>query len=350
MSLTFTADIEYLKNRLNDNQHSPDKIKAAKYYLNNGDTQKAIELCKESLNDYPNYLTTYLILANSYISESDFATAEETIKKADEHFPRHWAFDSIKKLIWQSDLTVSTNSKSKNTPHFEEIHRLLLSSDNSDIENDFEDMTDPIVAMKKFSFDFDDYVPGQNASNDNSLTNGNDDYNPFRPAPNDFAFDNDDIIKSLLNNKEVDAILMPKEAWNNIGIVLSPEYKELLDKEGIKLEPMAPPTPIKINTPDKIILENELNQLLGNSDDLEGIKDGAIEDLSDIDNLIQDEKPNSPPLVSKTMADVYISQGKYNEAISIYSELLKKKEITIKEYDINMQALQEKMSPPEIDI
>ena len=348
MNLTFTADIEYLKNRLNDNQHSPDKTKVAKYYLNNGDAQKAIELCKESLNDYPNYLTTYLILANSYISESDFVAAEKTIKKADEYFPRHWAFDSIKKLIWQSDLKVSTSSKNT-PPPFEEIHKSLLLSDNDNTESDFEDMTDPIIAMKKFSFDFDDYIPKQTDSNDKSLTAEDD--NPFRPTPNDFTFDDDDIIKSLFNDEEIDAILMPKEAWNNIGIVLSPEHKELLDKEGIKLEPEPiASTPIKINSPDKIVLENELNQLLGNSDDFELIKDVAVEDLSDIDNLLQDEKLNSPPLVSKTMADVYISQGKYNEAISIYSELLKKKEITTQEYDINMQDLQEKMSPPDIDI
>ena len=344
MRFTSIEDIEYLESRLNNNQCSADKIKVAKYHLNNGNTKKAIELCKESLNDYPSYLTTYLILANSYISESDFKTAQEIINKADEYFPHHWAFDQIKKLIWQSDLTDNKNK------YFEEIHRTLFSSDPDDYNaKDIEDMIDPVMSMKRFSFNFDDYLSKETGSDDNLLKVENDDItlNHFRPAVSDYDFDDDDIIKTLLNEGEIDAILMPKEAWN-AEIKLSQEYKDILDEEGLLLEQTVSP-PIKINSPDKINLENELSQLLGSSD-LELDKDGAIEDLSDIDKLVQEEKPNSPPLVSKTMADVYISQGKYMEAISIYSELLKKKEITTQEYDKSMQALQEKISPPDISI
>jgi tetratricopeptide (TPR) repeat protein len=354
MSGSFTENIKYLESRLNNNQHSTDKIKAAKYYLNNGNAKKAIELCKESLNDYPNYLTTYLILANSYISESNFTAAYETVKKADIYFPHHWAFESIKKLIWQSDLKDNSNTNT----YFEEIHRsLFLSSNDEDNYSETDDTLDPIAATHKFSFNFDDYVPKQTktqtASKDTSLDSADDDYitlNHFRPAAEDFAFDDDDIIKSLLNEGEIDAINKPKEEWHYVdaGIKLSQEYRNILKEEGIQLETTTPPIR-KTDSPDKIILEKELDQLLGVSD-FDLAKDGAIEDLSHIDNMVQEEQPSSPPLVSKTMADVYISQGKYNEAIFTYSELLKKKEITIQEYDACMQALQEKLSPPDINI
>jgi tetratricopeptide (TPR) repeat protein len=348
MSLTFTQDIKYLKSRLSYNKNSADKTKLAKYYLNNGEAKKAIELCKESLEIYPNYLTTYLILANSYISESDFSAAQETLKKADKYFPNHWSFDSIKKIVWQSDLGVNKNRA------FEEVHKSILLADDSDEPEmtDMEDMLDPIVSMQKFSFNFDDYTPKQTESS-NDLLNSEDDQitlNHFRPTAADFIFDDDDIVKSLLNEGEMDAILMPREIWGVDIKKLYPGYNELLDDEDIQSEPIAPLTPIKSDNPDKIVFENELTELLG-IDNLEFEKNVAIKNLSNIDDdPIKEKKPNSPPLVSKTMADVYISQGKYTEAISIYSELLKKKEITTQEYDTSMKTLQEKMSPPDIDI
>jgi len=350
MSL-FIEDIEYLERRLSQNPHSADKIKVADYYLKNGDPEEAIKLCKESLNDYPTYLTTFLILANAYISESDFNAAQETINKAEEYFPHHWAFHPIKKLIWQADTKGDTQS---NEP-LNEIHKSVnLSKKDEPSDYEIEDITDPIISLQKFSFNFDDYIkPHTSSSTDNLPASEDDDktLNLFRTTAKDFEFDNDDIVKSLFNDTEIDAIFKPKEAWNVVGgIRFSEEFKDILEEEGITFEEPAtpPPAPIKINSPDKIVLETELNQLLGDKD-LE-FDDGATENISNMDKSIQEEKPNSPSLVSKTMAEVYISQGKYMEAIYIYSELLKRKEITTEVYDSSMQALQEKMLPPEIDI
>ena len=349
MSL-FAEDIEYLERRLSKNPHSADKIKVADYYLKNGDAEEAIKLCKESLNDYPTYLTTFLILANAYISESDFNAAQETINKAEEYFPHHWAFHPIKKLIWQADTKGDTQS---NEP-FDEIHKSVnLAEKNEPSDYEIEDITDPITSLQKFSFNFDDYIKPHTSATDNLPASENDDttLNLFRTTAKDFEFDNDDIVKSLFNDTEIDAIFKPKEAWNVVGgIRFSEEFKDILKEEGITFEePTAPlPAPIKINSSDKIVLETELNQLLGDADLVSN--DSATKDISNIDKSVQEEKPNSPSLVSKTMAEVYISQGKYMEAIYIYSELLKRKEITTDEYDLSMQALQEKMSPPEIDI
>jgi len=350
MSL-FAEDIEYLERRLSQNPHSADKIKVADYYLKNGDAEETIKLCKESLNDYPTYLTTFLILANAYISESNFNAAQETINKAEEYFPHHWAFHPIKKLIWQAD-TKSDDTQSNES--LDEIHKSVnLSEKDEPSDYEIEDITDPITSLQKFSFNFDDYIKPDTSSTNNLPTSENDDttLNLFRTTAKDFEFDNDNIVKSLFNDTEIDAIFKPKEAWNVVGgIRFSEEFKDILEEEGITFEePVAPPpAPIKINSPDKIVLETELNQLLGD-ENLES-NDSATKKVLNIDKSVQEEKPNSPSLVSKTMAEVYISQSKYMEAIYIYSELLKRKEITTDEYDLSMQALQEKMSLPEIDI
>ena len=79
-------NIDFVNNLLENNPNSSASFIAAKIYLEKGDYEKAILLCKDSLNIFPCYLTGYLLLINSYIMKADYISAKNILKKANKIF------------------------------------------------------------------------------------------------------------------------------------------------------------------------------------------------------------------------------------------------------------------------
>ncbi len=327
---SFSENIEYLNDILSSNPQSVSAFRAARYHLDNGDYKKAILLCEDSLMRFPEYLTGYLILINSYIYNSDYTSATTALKKANKVFPNHWVFKPIIKALEEYGIDASnllqevqSETGESSVEKYEEIDdttidKIVEESKTGSLVDTF-DMDNYINEAAIEEIDKSESVPVIQpiVFPDEYLT-----INDFKPAEKNVVAGKDEII---------DSIMQESDSSDCEVIIKSPLSKDNsnIDKQAIKI----------FN--DKYNLENELSQLLS-GDDLK------VNDLQDdmYENIVpENSEIHTPPkLISKTLAEVYELQGRYSEAIEIYKALLKNDEITLMECDSKITQLQNKIT------
>jgi tetratricopeptide (TPR) repeat protein len=323
-------DIESLTDILKGNPNSPSAVKAAKYYLENGDYRKAILLCEDSLNLFPEYLSGYLVLINSHISNSDYTSAHLTLQKANKIFPNHWAFKPLSKILEDYGYTNKYFSSDNSYDESASTTPKEVEIDEKDIETIVEESkTGSIVD----SFDLDNFMNeaaikeidepvGESFNNILSFPDEFLTINDFKPTETPAA-NNGEIIDSIINeNDELDSFSKYPVTTGSVGNNPPEEGKA-----------------IKVFN-DKFNLEKELSQLLGNKDLEKNLSEVPYEERINETQEIHTQ----PKLISRTLAEVYETQGKYAEAIKIYKTLLNNKEITLQECDSKIALLQNKIS------
>ena len=331
-SSAYTENIDYLTSALSINPQTPDAIKAAKYYLQNGDSKKAILLCEDSLKFHAEYLTGYLTLINAYISNSDYTSAQSTLEKANKIFPNHWAFKPILRKL--DDFGYDEKHLYSSL-----IAEDIMQAPHKEVVIDENDM-DSIVEESKTgsivdSFDIDNYINDAAIEEidkpqvfDANNLNFPDEYltiNDFKPTGNNFTA-HDEIINSILDDNEDTSKYYKR---GNSFTTLNNSNREETQ-------------PIKVFN-EKFNIENELNQLLSEEDLQKAPNDSLYEEIENQENH------TTPKLISRTLAEVYDMQGRFAEAIEVYKALLKNNEITSQECESIISSLQEKIST-NIDI
>jgi len=314
-------NIDSVNNLLEKAPNSSASFIAAKIYLENGDYDKAILLCKDSLNLFPCYLTGYLLLINSYILKADYISAKNILKKANRIFPNHWVFNSSKKILQEQGITLEDlfyDEQEENS--IEPPHSLQI--DDSEIES-FVEENKPEINIE--TSDIEEYI--KEAVTENIAIEDNLNSSPIQ-FPDELLTLTDFEPTLQTSNKD-----LHNEIVNNL---IQDETKE------------ANQNPVKV-TNDKYDITKELSQLLKEND----LNNFENNDFPPITDTIEEnpDKFTPPKLVSKTMAEVYESQGRFHEAIEIYKTLYKNKEISLEECESKINNLQNKiLSSTDLDI
>ncbi len=101
--------VEQLETKLARRPQSPLFARLAELYLSDGRTAEAKELCRSGLEQYPSYLTAYLVLAQCYANERDYRTALSALGRARGIAPHSEAIDDLQKE-WEKHLSGETAS------------------------------------------------------------------------------------------------------------------------------------------------------------------------------------------------------------------------------------------------
>ncbi|MCS6809163.1 MAG: tetratricopeptide repeat protein [Bacteroidota bacterium] len=96
----------------------------AQEFLEQGHPAEAIALCRQGLEQYPHYVTAYLILARAFLAIGDYASAEQALERGARHSPRSSPTQALRKEIQyalrlkeqQEKYTSTRNSDSTSVP------------------------------------------------------------------------------------------------------------------------------------------------------------------------------------------------------------------------------------------
>ncbi len=83
----------------------------AQQLLEEGNPNEAIQLCKQGLDTFPNYVTAYLILARACIAVGDYIAAEEALERGLQKSPRSNTARTLRK-----EVQYALRFKTKNSP------------------------------------------------------------------------------------------------------------------------------------------------------------------------------------------------------------------------------------------
>jgi tetratricopeptide (TPR) repeat protein len=71
----------------------------AQEFLEQGHPAEAIALCRQGLNEYPDYVTAYLVLARAFIAVGDYASAEQALERGVKQSPRSTTTRALRKEV-----------------------------------------------------------------------------------------------------------------------------------------------------------------------------------------------------------------------------------------------------------
>ncbi|MBD1210286.1 MAG: tetratricopeptide repeat protein [Ignavibacteria bacterium] len=71
----------------------------AQEFLEQGHPAEAIALCRQGLNEYPDYVTAYLVLARAFIAVGDYASAEQALERGAKQSPRSTTTRALRKEV-----------------------------------------------------------------------------------------------------------------------------------------------------------------------------------------------------------------------------------------------------------
>jgi tetratricopeptide (TPR) repeat protein len=86
----------------------------AQQLLEEGNAGEAIQLCKQGLDAYPNYVTAYLILARACIAVGDYIAAEEALERGLQKAPRSSTARTLRKEVQYAMRFKSKSSETAN--------------------------------------------------------------------------------------------------------------------------------------------------------------------------------------------------------------------------------------------
>jgi len=299
-------------------------IEAEKLLLS-GSTNEAIELCRAGIAEYPDYQSAYYILSKCYIDINNYVEALSVLSDAIQLFPNNRMLFELFNTLNQNNLTSIDNDSLINLNEFVDIavdtnnigdtSALPSTADNSEITTD-DTITDELIIDK---IKIDDTI----IDTEEQFVSEKPDYsnNPFLKL-----FISNSIAKQEDLNFS-DPALIPGLECSPLAIV-----KTTSKRENFILEPVFPDYPEFERIGFRDVSSNFTNKDSLNNDDpfaalaniIENVKikpktsDSEIQTLASTTNDFQPKEK----VISETIAQIYVKQKAYAEAIDAYKALM----------------------------
>jgi tetratricopeptide (TPR) repeat protein len=384
--------IDSLRGKLEQFPDSPLELELAGYLLESGNVPMAISHCKNGVINYPEYLTAYLLLSKCFIANSEFHHAYLTLQKADKIFP-------LQKSIKQSfeALEHFKNAIDNELDYLDKLESLRVKRHSEKIKGYFSSFDEMIKDHKDLSktpsIVVDDTIDDtiiekgiekievKNSTLDLSLLGDEfltiDDFEISRNTNKKYKVlevnelgdikdrgEKSRINESISKHEIVQDILLEEEksisqdfmdsdndsqkANDNFTVdQMESVESDIFPDMGLQKEKA-------LTFEDNLIPDensNKKNNLLAeiiNPDDLENIIGPEINAGENIDlKTDESEIPQNLPsnFVNRTLANIYESQGKYQEAIDVYNQLFLNETISQDEFNQKTVELQSKLLP-----
>ncbi len=306
-------NIFQIEERIKEKPTSPLCVRLASMYLTRGRIEEAMKICFDSIERFPKYATNYIVLGRCYAALQVYEPAILCLEKSlslnqASILPRNLLSNWRQLLLSKSE---ESGHGSFDRQHVSDSAKFLL-----DLFNKFDTIHTPPVfreaLLEEVKTDIHhttkrmiQEVPSLEPVSQGILAEEiKDDINPtieIELPPIDHTTDK--IIQETNPPESIPLGILPEEIKDDIN-----------PTEEIELPPID-------HTTDQIIQETNPPESIPLGILPEEIKDDPqpIEEMES--HLIY--KP--PTIISSTLAEIYIEQGEYEEAINIYKTLIKRK-------------------------
>lgn len=347
----------------------------AQQHLERGDAKTAIALCTKGLDKYPQYVTAYLVLARAFLATGDYDSADKVIEKGMYRAPRTKSFTALRSKTQSvpetstapeagQDILRAVVEREVTMPSIEE-----LSNDGAAPSTGIE--TAGLVAAAAFKTltsepEQSDRTSTLEKTNESLRTNTNPTSDPSLSDIADYALQQTigGYLRVLGKPMHTNSLRS-----NNIRLIPGLEFTSLrlqsglMDKRGLRSQFVLPEIPVApiweeiapeygshspatiftipafrdSVTPEKLpdgdALTNEWEALAQKLTTVEMPPVSALTLDEDhhaphpsVVAALDERSRIAPNLVSETMANIYVVQGAYTEALSAYQLLLEKSE------------------------
>ena len=333
-----------------------------------GEVDEAVRLCLEGLDVYPGYSAAYLILIRSFREKGKYDDAMDIIRKAEEKFPRNPGIIALKSELRSASKEISTpaldpenasetsnNTNKENISLSEGIEENQNSESFKKVKNQSSDEIIPVIDEDTAKTDEDVIAETDNEKEEPV------DFED-KVIENDADFDVDAISKKFETQKESDKTTkgLPLSILLDIDPGEQYESSKTIKHDDPNLIPGIDFSPLGISTDNITIPELKSTPVffppfpefsrgdfdLGGVDTLSTVKRADNEDsipttLSGPSQTIEElarrleslkkegssdiklpESELKKPVVTETIADIFISQGLYDAAIDAFNELI----------------------------
>lgn len=309
-------DLQYLEQKVESNPASPLFARLAGEYLSSGEREKAIEVSVNGLRRYPDYPTAHLILAKCYADEGHYATALEQIRAALEILPCAPPLLDLK-IEWERKLRDHLRDAGQ-------LHAFAPPDSPTDIEDETDDVADTLEPIADIPSESNAVAtPPVRGEHESDMSGTPEFVNTVQSAeiletppavilsndllaPSEIALSEDFSLPGGMD--EMPAERIPEETSN------SPGYADL-EPHTFTASDTRPPDelpPATLPEPQPVVVE-ELAM-----------------------HLVNDDRR----IVSKTLAEIYATQGEYGEAIMTYRLLKRDKPSMADTYDKRIEELE----------
>jgi len=308
------VNTEQLEKKLEQRPTSPLFSRLASEYLNEGRIDDAIHLCHSGLQFYSTYSTALLILARCFEAQTNYSAALEQINRAIELNPDspllRIMHDRLEKAISSNNKQVSDSEEQTNIPEHADI-----SADVEIIETTSEEISQTTILPDESESDKSAYqqIPTSDVEEiqQKEIVQSVDeetDNQPNEIAPEEEIVETIEQVKS-----EVITDLPSDDSSPTEDMEQATEELKLTQVDTQKEDVEKSDASIDINT--GLMTDEEVKQYEGNF---------SLQ-AQDVEIPEQPTTEITGGIVTRTLAEIYASQGAYNEALQTYRLLLKQK-------------------------
>jgi len=309
-------------------------VRLAAQYFEREEHDRAREVCLSGIDLYPTYSTAYYILAKIFARQSDFTSAHESIQRAISLNPTATTF-----LQFRTEIEVQLyptveplpdvlhSAESELTEETESVHVAVEELETPDEETGLEEITElPFEEIPGFDEpEIPEQLEEQATIEDISET--------VAEAPSFTG------VSSTDNFLEEPTAQPPEQEGEIVGIkTFDPDVpvtveqsvdqlvassKDITQTESPEVEPAVSATSL-IDTTTEITLESvELETIAPEETVTDSTATAELTSQIDIqeEELVKAQRMEDGRIVSKTLAEIFASQGEYQEAIITYTLL-----------------------------
>jgi tetratricopeptide (TPR) repeat protein len=371
-------DIGQLENKLERRPHSPLFARLADEYIKIGKLTEAKELCLSGLQKYPSYSIVHIVLARCYYTEKNYPAALEEAHLALTIYPDSGVIKGLiqecldglnppepvqepeplpeladsepEKLLVEDQ---STPAPIGNMTDVEEAAE-IASEESSDMpieEPVGEIVPENIPALVEYDgISSGEEVPDPNPPDEES-----------EPVGMDAIFNVQPVVEEIVKP-------VPAESLEKTGENVLPEPEEAAEHHADAIEePKAPDVvPVEESVRENLQVAVPQEEAEHHPDVIEEpkaqIEEPVEESIQNVETVVEVEKPEVPPavpspepreeaieestdgrIVSQTLAEIYVKQGVYDEAILTYKLLKQRRPEQAAEFDDRIKELEAKL-------
>jgi len=248
--------------------------------------EDAIELCKTGLDEYPEYISAWTILARAFKMNGDLASALQTIKESQKNNPENKVIKSLFVEFSAINLHDEKIQISEIDSMFEDVLQ------NESIEGNNNDLEIPKREFKLKTGFLTNYISSTKVHTTSSDTN--------------VVYDIDSILHKTINTK-----MFERQSFRDIIIPELVEINTPLDESISQIE-------IPKTDEFKSPFDSKLADLAKKLEEVSNPRHHAVQE-----EVLNEEKDSKPTIVTETMANIYLQQGAFEEATKAFKELMK---------------------------
>jgi tetratricopeptide (TPR) repeat protein len=337
--------IEQIEEKIARRPQSPLFAFLAGQYLEREEPERARELCLSGIDLYPTYSTAYYLLAKIFARESDFTSAYESIQRAISLNPTATAF-----LRFQTEIELQLSPKIE-VPSETVQSPLSVLTEEADpvqlVQEEEVETPDEETGLEEISEILIEEIPG---IDEPIATEILEEQVTIEEKPETNVEVSPDLVPSPIEDFQEESTVSPiGEEVETLDIETSDEYGTptgsvlsddvatgdlLIDQNTVLTEDRIPTEPSELPV-EKLAVSSTSQIDINTEIALEPVEPGAIatgeiaaESTASTENIkqedIQDEESlttqriDDGRIVSKTLAEIFASQGAYQEAIITY--------------------------------